>query len=66
LDWHNLLEVNISLGKLLKVPNLQVNICVDYYDQIISKSSCSNYVNVYCYSPKYNASTDINSRWWWK
>ncbi|KAI0214664.1 Proline dehydrogenase 1, mitochondrial [Lamellibrachia satsuma] len=23
LDWHNLLEVNISLGKLLKVPNLQ-------------------------------------------
>lgn len=23
LDWHNLLEVNLSLGKLLRVPNLQ-------------------------------------------
>ena len=24
LDWFNLLEVNISLAKLLRVPNLQV------------------------------------------
>ena len=26
LDWHNLLEVNISLGKVLKVPNVQVHV----------------------------------------
>lgn len=24
LDWHNLLEVNVSLAKLLRVPNLKV------------------------------------------
>jgi len=24
LDWHNLLEVNVSLAKLLRVPNLVV------------------------------------------
>ncbi len=26
LDWHNLLEVNISMAKVLRVPNLQVGI----------------------------------------
>lgn len=24
LDWHNLLEVNVSLAKVLRVPNLAV------------------------------------------
>ena len=24
LDWHNLLEVNVSLAKVLRVPNLVV------------------------------------------
>ncbi len=28
LDWHNLLEVNIDLGHLLRVPNLKVLISI--------------------------------------
>ena len=26
LDWHNLLEVNVSLAKVLRVPNLAVGL----------------------------------------
>ena len=26
MDWTNLLEINISLAKLLRVPNLQVSV----------------------------------------
>ena len=32
LDWHNLLEVNVSLAKLLRVPNEKV--CTKFFNAL--------------------------------